>query len=433
MNLAIYMNGLFVGTLSKSNNGALSFLYDKDWIRHPAGRPLSLSLPLQTAPHKGPEVFNYFENLLPDSKALRERIQSRLKIRSSHPFDLLHSIGRDCVGAIQLVEENEKPTEPRLDGVVLDDENIAQTLAKFEHLPLGMSREEKDFRISLAGAQEKMAFLRRGCEWLRPLGNTPTSHIFKLPIGRLTQHGIDLSTSCENEWLCLKIAQAMGFDVANAEIANFKSQKVLIVERFDRRLSSDGKVLLRLPTEDFCQTFGISGALKYESDGGPGIVECMERLQGSQFATQDRHTFFRVQILFWMLAAIDGHAKNFSLYLKAQDQYALAPLYDILSAYPLFANKSLQKQKAKMAMALKGKNSQYHWSRIQVRHFFSTGKLCGLSEKLVTKWLEEMAECALTICETMPSTLPKDFPKEVSQAIFDGLKQQALKIKMALS
>ena len=86
-----------------------------------------------------------------------------------------------------------------------------------------------------------------------------------------------------------------------------------------------------------------------------------------------------------------------------------------------------------MAMALKGKNSQYHWSRIQVRHFFSTGKQCGLSEKLVTKWLEEMSDRALSICETMPSTLSKDFPQEVSQAIFGGLKQQALKIKTALS
>lgn len=133
--------------------------------------------------------------------------------------------------------------------------------------PLGMA-EDADFRISIAGAQEKTALLWYQDRWQRPLGSTPTSHIFKLPIGKIVQNNIDLSESCENEWLCLRIAKAFGFDVANADLATFGKKKVLVVQRFDRRWSKSGEWLLRLPQEDFCQALGIAPALKYESHGG---------------------------------------------------------------------------------------------------------------------------------------------------------------------
>lgn len=47
--------------------------------------------------------------------------------------------------------------------------------------------------------------------------------------------------------------------------------------------------------------------LKYESDGGPGIGAIMGMRLGSERSAEDRRDFMRTQILFWMLAAIDGH------------------------------------------------------------------------------------------------------------------------------
>lgn len=44
--------------------------------------------------------------------------------------------------------------------------------------PLGM-QDEDDFRLSIAGAQEKTAFLQINKQWQLPLGPTPSSHIFK--------------------------------------------------------------------------------------------------------------------------------------------------------------------------------------------------------------------------------------------------------------
>ena len=93
--------------------------------------------------------------------------------------------------------------------------------------------------------------------------------------------------------------------------------------------------LLRLPQEDMCQALGVPPHLKYESDGGPGMDRILSLLLHSDNAKKDRLTFFQAQILFWMLCATDGHAKNFSLMLLPQGHYTLAPLYDVMSAYPV--------------------------------------------------------------------------------------------------
>ena len=123
----------------------------------------------------------------------------------------------------------------------------------------------------------------------------------------------DMRTSVENEWLCSKIVAAYGLPIARCEMARFEDQKVLVVERFDRRLSSDETWIVRLPQEDMCQATGTPALHKYESDGGPGIEAIMEVLSGSTRAAQDRRDFFMTQMIFWLLAATDGHAKNFSI------------------------------------------------------------------------------------------------------------------------
>ena len=154
--------------------------------------------------------------------------------------------------------------------------------------------ESEDFRISLAGAQEKTdaRFITR-IQWTAPhLHSTATSHIFKLPIGMVAQGQLDLSGSCENEWLCLNIMKAFGLSVPQSQIQYFGEMKVLIVERFDRRWSENRSWLIRLPQEDMCQALNIAPARKYENDGGPSILQIMSLLNGSSNAQADRKQFF---------------------------------------------------------------------------------------------------------------------------------------------
>jgi len=416
--LTVAMNGDVVGTLHRDGSGAMSFQYAPEWLAEPGSRAISLSLPLQHGRIRGAQVFNFFSNLLPDSEAIIARMQARFQVETAHP---LASVGRDCVGAIQLYPPGQEiPPVTDIVAEPLDDDQIAALLDGYQMAPLGMTEEDADFRISLAGAQEKTALLWYQARWQRPQGSTPTSHIFKLPIGRIEQNNIDLSESCENEWLCLRIAKAFGFPVAQAEMATFGRKKVLIIERFDRRWSSSGW-LMRLPQEDFCQALGVSPALKYESHGGPGIADAMKLLLGSRLAGQDRE-------LFWMLAASDGHGKNFSLFIEADSAFRMAPLYDVISAFPLFDAGGIPVKKAKMAMALQGKNRQYHFAMIQPRHFISTAAFAGYSQEVARRLLAEMAERADDVIASVRAELPPDFPAQVSEAIFKGLASQAARI-----
>lgn len=157
--------------------------YDAEWVASERGRPLSLSLPfgLDDTPLRGDRVFNYFDNLLPDSEAIRRRIASRFSTSSLEPFELLKAVGRDCIGALQLLDEDERPERiDRIDATPIDDAQIEELLRNSTG-PAGLGLQPNDdFRISLPGAQEKTALLRHRGRWLKPHGATPTTHILKL-------------------------------------------------------------------------------------------------------------------------------------------------------------------------------------------------------------------------------------------------------------
>ena len=240
----------------------------------------------------------------------------------------------------------------------------------------------------------------------------------------VAQGQLDLSGSCENEWLCLNIMKAFGLLVPRSQIQYFSKMKVLIVERFDRRWSENRSWLIRLPQEDMCQALNIAPARKYENDGGPSILQIMSLLNGSSNAQADRKQFFKAQIIFWLLCAIDGHGKNFSLFLEQENRYRLTPFYDVMSAYPLIKHNGLQKQKVKIAMAWHGENKHYLWDKIQFRHIFNTAKLAGLAKETVEDILHEICALYPRVSEINTHGLPD----EIVEPILMGLEMQMKKI-----
>lgn len=420
--LNVLMNGKHVGKLEKTPSGGLLFTYDTQWINTPGARPISLSLPLVTKSFTGDVVYNFFDNLLPDNPQIKYRIQTKFHAATDQPFDLLASIGRDCIGAIQILDTEIIDTSNQILFQPIKEKEIASILRNTQNDPLGMTDDSDEFRISIAGAQEKTALLYWKGKWNKPIGTTPTTHIFKLPIGYIQHQQMDLRNSCENEWLCAQIAEAFGLPVAKCDIQHFENVKALVVERFDRKLASDGSWIMRLPQEDMCQALGISPNLKYQSDGGPGIENIMRLLLGSADPILDRDTFFSTQILFWLLAAIDGHAKNFSIRIEADGKYRLTPLYDIMSAHPLVADKQLHSKKIKMAMALKGKSHHYHWHDIHRRHFLSMAKAANYSVQRAEDILDNMLNKINVVIEQVSDQLPNRFPKKIYGPVFEGMK-----------
>jgi serine/threonine-protein kinase HipA len=427
------MNGVRVGQW-QSGKGQDRLQYDDQWINHAQGRPLSLSLPFLPGnlALTGPAVAAWFDNLLPDNEAIRRRLAQRHQSTSSGAFDLLARLGRDCAGAVQLLPLDEAPGELfSITGTPLDEATIAQLLREVPAgVVPGQRSQNHDLRLSVAGAQEKTALLWHQNQWFLPRGTTPTTHLFKLPLGRVGAMQADMRTSVENEWLCAQLAAAYGLPVAQCEMARFEEQKVLIVQRFDRRLASDGTWLLRLPQEDCCQARGVAALHKYQADGGPGIADIMKLLSGSEQAEQDRRDFFQAQILFWLLAATDGHAKNFSIFHLPGGRYRMTPLYDILSAHPVIGSKAYQiaPQKAKLAMAMAVRGSKNHYLIGQIRRpqWLQQARQVGLEPAVAEQLIEQLLQATGAVLARVEAQLPPDFPRDVSDAIFNGIRAQCL-------
>ncbi|MFT3859526.1 MAG: type II toxin-antitoxin system HipA family toxin [Aquabacterium sp.] len=429
--LSIWANGIRVGRWTLLPHGEMQLQYEDAWVNADIGRPLSLSLPFNLAnrPLKGPAVLHYFDNLLPDSLAIRKRVAERFRTGSTEAFDLLQAIGRDCVGAVQLLGADEAPTAwGQVQGIPLFEDDIERHLRETVS-PRSLADAQmphEDFRISLAGAQEKTALLRWKGQWMKPVGATPSTHILKLPMGLVGGQQADFTTSVDNEWLCMRLLRAYGLEVAEASMARFGAQRVLVVERFDRRLSPDGQTLLRLPQEDFCQVAGVSPWRKYESEGGPGLKMLFDTLRQSVRAEADMRTLMAAQILFWMMRAPDGHAKNFSIQLLPRGRFQLTPLYDVMSAYPVLGEGPRQwsPRHVRLAMALLGRNRHYLMRDIQRRHFNSTVRQLGLGDN-AEPLIEDILASTPTALAEVRNTLPSDVDPHVADAVLQGMQEAA--------
>lgn len=420
--LQVLMNNVSVGRLERHSSGAMYFRYVTDWLGRDQSFPISRQFPLGETAYTGDKVRGYFDNLLPDVRQARERLAARSGATSTQPFDLLTAIGRDCVGALQFYPEGERPPAPGpARGKALTENRIADLIKNLRVQPLGI-QADSDFRISIAGVQDKTALLKRRGKWLMPDGPTPTTHILKPPIGPLPD-GPDLTYSVENEWLCLKLSDSIGLQTAQAEIERFGEVKVLSVERFDRHWS--GTRLFRLPQEDMCQALGFGPEKKYESEGGPGILQIMKLLNESDQRDADRKAFFKAQVFFWLIAAIDGHAKNFSVSLRPSG-FVLAPLYDIMSADPHINKKTLPKQKVKLAMAV---GTSRHWrvQEIRVGHWLQTAKAAKFAK--IEDLLEEVVRDGPSAIEKVQKSADSHVPAHISTPIFSEMSRRLKVLK----
>jgi serine/threonine-protein kinase HipA len=431
--LNIWMNGIPVGYWESTRQGERLGYFD-EWIADEQSRPLSLSLPFLpgNAPYQGQIVTDYFDNLLPDSDGIRRRLAQRYQAEGTGPFQLLAKLGRDCIGAIQLLPEDETPADVyEIDGKRLNTAAIARLLRNVtSDRALGQADHDEDLRLSIAGAQEKTALLRHEGRWLLPRGSTPTTHIFKLPLGLVGHMQADMRTSVENEWLCSKIVAAYGIPVANCDIGQFEDQKTLVVERFDRTPSSDGSWIVRLPQEDMCQATGTSPLRKYQAEGGPGIARIMDLLLASNNAEQDRRNFFKTQIVFWVMAAIDGHGKNFSIAHLPGGHFRATPIYDVLSAHPVIGNgkNRIPAQKAKLAMAVRGSTNYYLLEKILPRHWILQAQQVGLGAVAAERLIDEIAAATPSVIDQVAQSLPPGFPLDLADAIFAGIRRQSAKL-----
>lgn len=427
--LTVALNGRIVGMLERASTGAIAFVYEKEWLADTKRAiPVSISMPLREERYSGAEVSAFFDNLLPDNDRIRRKVAERVGAGGRDAFSLLSQIGRDCVGALQFVPEGMDVAPPGPpEYLQLSDADVAEMIRNLAAAPLGIRPDgERELRISIAGAQEKTALLWQD-GWCLPKGSTPTTHILKPELGKLP-NGLDMTLSIENEHFCLALCRELGLDVAESRIVDVDGVRVLAVERFDRLRAGDGR-LLRIPQEDFCQALSVPSVRKCNNDGGPGIRECLGLLSGSDYAEEDRLSFLKAQIVFWLIGATDGHAKNFSLFLTPGGRYRMTPLYDIMSLQPNYAAKQLRRKEFRLAMAV-GDNRDYAVEKILPVHFLQEAKSAGIDQSQVRDLFGDLANSAEGAFERTTTNMPDGFPQHIAEAIGAGLRKRSARISI---
>lgn len=353
--LDVYYHHIYAGQLSQQASGKLSFHYDAAYRAHPDAIAFSMSLPLDAEGFTEDAVKAYFSGLLPD-ETIREYIAGAFGVSEKNAFALLKAIGGECAGALSFYPTGQKPFFEKHAAAHLDlltQDQLSDILKRLQKRPLLAG--EDGYRLSLAGAQNKLAvgFIDNQIKLIK--NGAPTTHILKPLIARV-------SDSVHNEFFCMKLARIMGIDTPEVFMYHHQNIPYYLVTRYDRHRSKDGSVM-RVHQEDFCQALSIPAEMKYEREGGPSIAQCQALITThSKQPALDMHKFMMMVQFNYLIGNNDAHGKNFS-FLYKDKKPVLAPAYDLLSTaiYPELSRK--------MAMKIGGKYNpedvfQRHWHQI---------------------------------------------------------------------
>lgn len=387
--LDVYISGRRVGELNQLQSGRLSFSYDDAWMNGRVAIPLSLSMPTITKTHDGKAIEAFLWGLLPENEQTLARWAQRFQVSARNPFALLKNVGRDCAGAVQFIPRGDEIS--RDEGVeLLTDEQISERLKELRQDGAATRRIGDPGQFSLAGAQAKTAFHFDPStgSWGIPMGDAPTTHIFKPPMPHLNGH-------TENEHFCLLLARKMGMDAAHSQVLEFAGEKAIVVERYDRRHIA-GKTI-RIHQEDMCQALSVMPTLKYENQGGPGILTISNKvLSASIDPVRDRQRFMEANIFNWVIGGTDAHAKNYSMLLGARGEARLAPLYDISSILPHLGEGEVQAEMGDLKLAMKI-DKTYELTSIMPRYW----ERCASAAKVAGEFTIQTARHQVAV---MPDT-----------------------------
>ena len=370
--LDVYLHGLKAGILVQDESGVLSFTYGEGYLESEQ-HALSISLPLSDKTNISHNVKAFFSGLLPD-EIVRHRLAKYLGVSEKNPFALLEAIGGECAGALSLVPRGAEveATSDETDEL-LNEDRLVGILELLRRRP--MLAGDDGLRLSLAGAQDKIAVGVSGDNIVLVKGNRPTSHILKPLI-----EGVE--DSVHNEVFCMRLASKMGIDAPHAEIRYAAGVPYFLVERYDRKLL-DGGMIKRIHQEDFCQALGIMPEVKYEREGGPNMAACMELIKAKAMRPALDQTRLLERVIFnYLIGNSDAHGKNFSL-LYRNSKPDLSPAYDLLSTaiYPDLS--------AKMAMKI---GEKYKPGDVFSRHWQKLVPDSAAAKRNLTKVLTEMCE-----------------------------------------
>lgn len=373
--LNVFLGAELVGTLEQDVSGTTGFRYAQAWLNSQDAMPLSASLPLRSEPFSRNETRPFFAGVLPEEES-RRLIAKAFGISDKNDFALLARIGAECAGAVSILPPGELPVAAHPHYQEISEEELAEKLGLLPRRPLLAG--EKGIRLSLAGAQGKLAVKISDGRFFLPLDGSPSSHILK-------PENPHFAGLVENEYFCMKLAAEAGLEVARAEIGGAKGTRFLLVERYDRRKLPDGR-LERIHQEDFCQALGVPPELKYQQEGGPNLKSCFELVRSAvTIPGPDLLRLFDAVVFNVLIGNCDAHGKNFSL-LRERNSIQLAPLYDLVStqAYPDLASEMAMKLGGERdPRRLAAKNWGFYFDNAGISHAIAQQRLRATAERIL--------------------------------------------------
>lgn len=388
--LDVYLYRHLVGKLVQDDHGEMTFQYTKDWMKDKQAVPLSQSLPLQSQVFTRKECIGFFNGILPEG-GKREIVAKNLGISSKNDVKMLELIGGECAGAVTFLPSGESLPAGNSEYHTLTEAELANTLRNLPKRPLlaGASR----VRLSLAGAQDKLAVYVTDGQISIPLEGSPSTHILKPAIR-------EFDAIVVNELLCMRLARAVGLPTASVILGRAEDVEYLLVERYDR-VKDVSRGLRRLHQEDFCQALGTVSDNKYQADGGPSIADCVALLRKAcTTPVQDILHFLDSIIFNYLIGNNDAHGKNFSLLYKGYPPElrttVFAPLYDLVSTiyYPDLS--------PRMAMKLGG---EYVAEKIRPKNFDQLAEEAKIGKPRFRRRVQELARL---VQSTLPEVTPGD-------------------------
>ena len=387
--LDVYFRDAKAGVLGRLDDGLLTFAYDGAFLLDQRARAISFSMPLQEEPFGDQVVRPFFSGLLPDEGA-RQRLAGALGLSADNAFGLLEVIGGECAGALSLYPTGTVP-EPsgQSHAEILNPERLDEILSRLRTRPL--LGGDEGIRLSLAGAQDKLAVIVDGDTIALARDGQPTTHILKPVIQAL-------EGTVENEYFCMRLAARLKLPVPHVEIRLDGETAFLLVERYDRTKAADG-IIERLHQEDFCQALIVPPELKYEAEGGPGTERSLGLIdRACAKPVVDQLQFIRMLIFHYLVGNADAHGKNYAL-LYGSDTPELAPIYDVVctAVYPRLSKR--------LAMKIGDRDVP---DTIQLKHWTTLVPETKSSQRILVRDLAQMAERIVIEADALVAELAEE-------------------------
>jgi serine/threonine-protein kinase HipA len=414
--LDVYLSDEHVGVLERRGPKRYRFRYGDDIrARYETGAiVLSASLPVQEEEFTPAQARPFFDGLLPEG-AVRSSLAHSLEASEEDGFALLEALGADCAGAVVVLPKGEMPRHGQGAIRPLGEEDLAQLIVELPEHPLGIDGRATRVRLSLGGIQEKLVLVRSpDGEFGQPLEGAPSTCILKPEHGRYPE-------IVANETFCLRLASSAGLDAARAEPLEIAGRPCLYVERFDRTLVGDGRIV-RLHQEDMCQALAVVPVDKYEASGGPSIAAIVQLLRdtGSPRAAADILKVLEAVLLNFLIGNSDAHGKNLALLYEPSAGVRLAPLYDLVST------QVYESSEPALAMRLGGVEDP---KQVDMDAWRRLGKASGVGAQLpalIAERTERILSCADALVATAKA---ESWHRPVTDRIVALMKRRARQLE----